>query len=278
MNFINGEKFVKMADFIHAIPNSDNYYNYPNTFTKEAAENFPGIPIIYSQTNDAKSLFIKLKNINKNVVVITHNSDVPADKSLYDELPSNVIKWFSQNAAYPDGDRLHGIPIGIENEQRKEFHRQDKIAKLLAKMKTDRIFKNCVYLNCSIWTNKAERLPLYQHLANQSWVTSIPSPNIFDFDNYIDNIRGHMFVACPSGNGIDTHRTWESLYLGTFPVERKNSSNAFWRDLPIWFIDNWDEINQKTVEENFLAMSEKLWNVEKMDFAYWETLIRSFTK
>jgi hypothetical protein len=277
MNFICGDKFVAMSDFVYTIPNPDDYYKHPNTFSKEAIEAFNGIPIIYTLTGNAKSLFVELAKINKKVVVITHSADVPADKGIYDLLPQNVVKWFSQNAAYPEGNRLHGIPIGIENAQRKEFHHQDKMSKILAKMEEGRVFKNCVYLNCSVWTNKTERLPLYQHLTNQSWVTTVQKSNIFDFDNYINNIHSHMFVACPSGNGIDTHRTWESLYLGTFPIERRNTSNFFWRDLPIWFVDNWSEIKRESVEEAFHHMSEKEWNMEKSEFPYWQTLIKSYT-
>lgn len=277
MNFICGDKFVAMSDFVYTIPNPDDYYKHPNTFSKEAVEAFNGIPIIYTLTGNAKSLFAELAKVNKKVVVITHSADVPADKSLYDLLPPNVVKWFSQNANYSAGDRLHGIPIGIENAQRKEFHHQDKEAKMMVEMEKSKIFKNCVYLNCSGWTNPAERLPLYQHLENQPWVTTVRNPNIFDFDGYIENIHRHMFVVCPSGNGIDTHRTWESLYIGTFPIEKRNSSNAFWRDLPIWFVDDWKEITKDNVEKTFAVMCAPEWNLEKLEFPYWQNLIKSFT-
>ena len=277
MNFISGDKFVAMSDFVYTIPNPDDYYKHPNTFSKEAVEAFNGVPIIYTLTGNAKSLFAALAKVNKRVVVITHSADVAADKSLYDLLPPNVVKWFSQNANYSEGDRLHGIPIGIENAQRKEFHHQDKEAKMLVEMEKSKIFKNCVYLNCSGWTNPAERLPLYKQLENQPWVTTVRNPNIFDFDSYIDNIHRHMFVACPSGNGIDTHRTWESLYIGTFPIERRNASNAFWRDLPIWFVDDWTEITKESVERTFAIMCAPEWNMEKSEFPYWQNLIKSFT-
>jgi hypothetical protein len=277
MNFICGDKFVAMSDFVYTIPNPDDYYKHPNTFSKEAVEAFNGIPIIYTLTGNAKSLFAELAKVNKKVVIITHSADVPADKSLYDLLPPNVVKWFSQNANYSEGNRLHGIPIGIENAQRKEFHHQDKERKLLIKTEEPRIAKNYVYLNCSIWTNKEERQPLYQHLENQLWVTTVRNPNIFDFEGYIDNLHSHMFVACPSGNGIDTHRTWESLYVGTFPIEKRNSSNAFWRDLPIWFVNDWKEITKESAKKIFDVMCDKEWNLEKLEFPYWQNLIKSAT-
>ena len=36
------------------------------------------------------------------------------------------------------------------------------------------------------------------------------------------------FALCPSGNGFDTHRFWQALYLGCLPVTRRcNALKAF---------------------------------------------------
>ena len=34
-------------------------------------------------------------------------------------------------------------------------------------------------------------------------------------------LLNYMFVICPEGNGIDTHRMWEALYLRTIPIIKK---------------------------------------------------------
>ena len=37
-----------------------------------------------------------------------------------------------------------------------------------------------------------------------------------------------MFIISPPGNGIDTHRVWETIYAGSYPVVEKNlSMNSF---------------------------------------------------
>jgi len=276
MNFICGDKFVAISDFVYTIPNPDDYYKHPNTFSKEAVEAFNGIPIIYTLTGNAKSLLTELANVNKKVVVITHSADVASDKKLYDLLPSNVVKWFSQNVTF-NGERVHGIPIGIENAQRFEFHHIKKAEKLLSKMQEDKIYKNLVYLNCSVWTNQKERTPLYWKLGGKPWATVVQSGNIFDFDGFINNIHGHKFVACPSGNGVDTHRTWETLYLDSIPIEKIAPHNFYWRDLPICFVESWDKLDEDFLHSEYTRIINQEWNLEKLEFPYWEKLIKSYT-
>ena len=276
MNFICGDKFVELSDFVYTIPNPDDYYKIPNTFSKEAIEDFSGVPIIYTLTSNAASLFKELHTVNKRVVVITHSSDVPADKALYDQMPDTVIKWFSQNVDH-NGPKLHGIPIGLENAQRMEFHHQDKPRKILAKTEEEKTLKNLCYLNCSIWTHHAERGECYRHIVNRPWVTTVTNPNIMDFDGFIDNIYKHKFVACPRGNGIDTHRTWETLYLDSIPIERQNLSNAFWRDLPICFVQNWKDVTEELLNKEYNLIMNVGWNLDKLYFPYWKNLIKSYT-
>ena len=54
-----------------------------------------------------------------------------------------------------------------------------------------------------------------------------------------------MFSVCPRGNGQDTHRLWESIYLKTIPILLRNnfSLNFYNLNLPVLLIDNWSEIN-----------------------------------
>jgi hypothetical protein len=260
---------------VYTIPNPDDYYKIPNTFSKEAVESFSGVPIIYTLTSNAASLFKELHNVNKRVIVITHSSDIPADQTLYDMMPSTVVKWFSQNVTYY-GETLHGIPIGLENAQRKEFHHQDKPAKILAKAKTEKTYKNLCYLNCSIWTHHEERSKCYRHIVNRPWATTVTNPNIMDFDGFIDNIYRHKFVACPRGNGIDTHRTWETLYLDSIPIEIQNGNNIFWRDLPICLVQNWNDVTEEFLNKEYDRIMHRGWNLDKLDFSYWANLINNY--
>jgi hypothetical protein len=81
-------------------------------------------------------------------------------------------------------------------------------------------------------------------------------------------------MICPEGNGIDVHQPWESLYLGVIPIQVKNINNSNWRDLPICFIDSWDEL---TNEEYFIKEYDRITNTEfnmnKLNMKYWNSKI-----
>jgi hypothetical protein len=61
---------------------------------------------------------------------------------------------------------------------------------------------------------------------------------------YLKLLGSHQFSACPRGNGIDTHRIWESLYLGVIPVVERTELSEHWRacGLPLVLVDQWSEV------------------------------------
>ncbi len=98
-----------------------------------------------------------------------------------------------------------------------------------------------------------------------------------DFDDYLLAVFTHRFVICPEGNGMDTHRTWESLYMGAIPVELKNNNNRFYEDLPILLIDDWEELTEEFLKDKYNQMmgGSRSWNYDKLKMSYWKNLILS---
>ena len=96
--------------------------------------------------------------------------------------------------------------------------------------------------------------------------------------NYIDKIYNHKFVLSPEGNGTDTHRTWEILYLKSIPIEKRNINNQFFTDLPICFVDDWEEITEDFLNKEYDRINSIKWNLEKLDFNYWKNKILSNVK
>ena len=43
----------------------------------------------------------------------------------------------------------------------------------------------------------------------------------------------YAFVASPRGLGLDTHRTWEALFLGSIVIVRSSSIDELFEDLPV---------------------------------------------
>ena len=277
-DFIQGDRFKTLTRNIYAPPAgqlSDRYRNNINNFCHSDyrylantcdRRSLGDYDIIYTHTFFADQLFEYLENIDKKFIVITHNADNCVD--IFP--PDNVIKWYAQNVniIHP---RIESIPIGIENDRWfKEIHKKEK---MVNKIQQPRKYRNLVYMNFNIDTAPGERQPVYELFKDKSWVTTRMGKNGSGFDDYINNIYNHPFVLCPEGNGIDTHRTWESLYLRTIPIEKKNINNQFYTDLPICLVDDWEQITEKFLLETIEAMSKKEWNMDKLSFDYWKRKI-----
>lgn len=221
--------------------------------------------IIYTHTFYARQLFKRLEKLwPTHFKVVSHNCDTPADFP-----PSDNVHWFTTNVAIRY-HRVRSIPIGIEND----FWLKDKKEKLLRKLQNPPLYKKMVYCNHNIKTNPKKRQKPYDVLRNADWATVHMGANGSGFDNYLDNIYNHPFVVCPEGNGIDTHRLWECLYMGTIPIVTKNINNSFYDDLPILFLDDWEEMNEKFLHDSYFKIKDKKWNMEKLNFEYWENEIR----
>jgi hypothetical protein len=53
----------------------------------------------------------------------------------------------------------------------------------------------------------------------------------------------YAFVVSPHGNGLDCHRTWESLVLGNIVIVKRSSLDPLYDQLPVVIVDDWREIN-----------------------------------
>jgi hypothetical protein len=223
--------------------------------------------IYYCETHNIHTFF-KGINFTHDFILITHNSDDKVDNVR--NLPTNLKHWFAQNVCI-NHPKIESIPIGLENTQ--WFPEIGKIDKMKTKINEERNFKNLLYINHNINTNYNERYKPYQLFRNKSFVTCVEGKNGEGFESYLDNIYNHKFVLCPEGNGTDTHRTWECLYMGTIPIEKRNINNSFYTDLPICFVNDWEEITESFLNTEYERIKNTKFNLEKLDFDYWRKRI-----
>ena len=275
-DYIQGEKFIELARFRYApargpnddssrnlinnIPSSDYRYTVNTLDLRLLNDN----DLIYTPTFYVDQLFEKLEKLDKKVRIITHN----ADTNITFLPPENVTKWYAQNVAIKD-DRIISIPIGLENSR---WYPEKKI-KMQGILKRPKKYKNMLYVNQNVNTNPDKRAALYEMFEGAPYVTVERGMNGQNIDHYLQMIYNHPFVICPEGNGIDTHRTWECLYLNTIPIEKRNINNQAFTDLPILFVDDWNEITEKFLHDSFMAMTERYWKMNMLKFSYWKRLI-----
>jgi len=251
IDFIRGERFKALAD--NELIYYCNTHDIEDFFKTPPQNNF----VLISHNSDG--------NITNNPIRFNNGSsnDVNFNNII---IPRNLIKWYGQNINV-NHEKIESIPIGLENsEWFKDIRKESKILQII---KTKKIYKNTLYICHNINTNPKERLEPYEIFNNKNWVTIEYGVNGLNFENYLNNIYNHKFVLCPEGNGIDTHRTWETLYSGSIPIEKRNLNNRFYEDLPICFVNEWSEINEDFLNSEFIRISNTDWNLDKLNFNYW---------
>ena len=231
------------------------------------------------------------RNLNKNInikdikILISGHSDYDVSINELDILNNNYLKiWFCENLNI-NHSKLYSIPIGIPNKDEdwvpyKEHPNYYKIignTDLLYNIsKTSKKIKNLVYMNFSIITYSLERQLVFDLYNNKNWVT-LNNNDITEkgYNNYLDEIYSHKFVFAPRGNGIDTHRIWESLYLRSIPIVKKCIGMEQFYDLPILFVDDWNNITEDFLNEKYHEIINKEYPLEKLKIDYWLNLIKN---
>ena len=284
IDWIQGEKFMGLANHIYAPPDgrvilkrhpgerkyfTPKHYHYlSNTLIHDKLKDND---IIYTHTCYMEELLDNISNVNKKLILITHNCDANVDVFP----PDNVIRWFSQNVNIIH-DKIESLPIGLENSRwYQDVHKREK---MVDKLQQPRNYRNLVYMNHNISTYPQERRNVYALLENKPWVTSVHGTNPCNFDDYIDNIYNHKYIICPRGNGMDTHRLWETLYMGSIPIVKTDINNWFYNDMPILYVNAWEEVTEELLIDMLHMYSGELWNKNKLTFEYWKNRILKYAE
>ena len=135
---------------------------------------------------------------------------------------------------------------------------------------------NLAYINFNISNYPNERQFIFDKFKNESWIKIGNVENSIDGrTNFLRDIKSSKFIFCPRGNGIDTHRLWESLYMGSIPIVKYENTHHLLTDLPILFIKDWNEINEDFLNDKYIEIINKEWNLSKLKIRYWIDFIKN---
>ena len=174
------------------------------------------------------------------------------------------------------------LPIGITNDTNEsEYLRLFGNNELI--MKANQVdfltqSNGLVYGCFSTETNPRERRPLAQLLSQTKHIFDEPEFSIEGRVRYLENLRKYAFTACPVGNGIDTHRLWEVLYMGGVPIIKRNDIlESLLEDLPFVLVEEWDQINDDAfLQDSWDSLSIRAdYNFDKLRLNFWINLIHS---
>lgn len=177
-----------------------------------------------------------IPNIGRPFILISHNSDAVLREDHFGILESKLlVRWFAQNS-YIQSQKVVVIPIGLENywmrmngkpsdyRQRGSCERSERMPRIL--------------YGFTIANNPEERQRAMRVLESSTFADQV----VLSPTEYRKTLSNYMYVASPSGNGVDCHRTWEALYLGAIPIVADHKFYSQFVNFPGLVLSEWSDL------------------------------------
>lgn len=193
-----------------------------------------------------------------------------------------LIKWCSQNNTIQYYPKVLQVPLGIDFHS--VYNNPNKWTKIVdgnTPVEQERYLIdiannsspfyeriNKIYVNFSMNTDrfkqrKACLKEIPQHLLafhqekmkrTQTWEQTVK----------------YSFVLSPYGNGMDCHRHWEALILGSILIIKLKEFIKMFEDLPVLIVNDWKEINQELLDNTIELFKNKTFHYDKLTLEYWK--------
>ena len=191
---------------------------------------------VFCYSHRISVLASKIPYFMNDFVLVTHNSDGEIHECaevLYILNCSKLEKWYAQNTRFVH-EKLSFLPIGIANSQ--WAHGNLENFATTTKTKTRK-----TYFHFNVFTNPSKRIPCADKLEDKLNWLNVMSPR-----ENISRLSEYEFCICPEGNGVDTHRLWEALYVRTIPIVIKSEFTdiLLHNNIPLVVLDDWSQFDE----------------------------------
>jgi len=217
--------------------------------------------------------FERIYTLNYPIILLTSGNDQPFSLSskLLDSQPL-ILAWFAQNNIC-FSSKCISIPIGLEDRWRMNHGNISDFNRLRRSLSSNRQ-PNILY-SFSTSTNPHVREYALKILRQHPDSLFLKSPDPW---SYRRSLLNTMFVASPAGNGIDCHRTWESLYLNCIPIVVDPTFYKRFPSFPGLVLEHWDELRVFTRNDLISVYTNCLSRLTRFSplwMPYWTELIHS---
>lgn len=168
-------------------------------------------------------------------------------RDTFNKTPKNILCWYLTNgnvATHDLGTPQINIPFGIGNNEVDITQYYQSLDK-----KEDKIYFNFT-------NNTNERLELkrmYRHHPKAYFAESLP------YEEYLQDMASSKYVMCPPGNGLDSYRIWEALYVGSIPIVPGEYWSQFLQEYPVALMPH-HAIDENTLLESYSLIEKKYGN------------------
>lgn len=248
---ISGERIQSLADVYIGLPhlfNANPNINISKCLNIQSINTpFKNPPIIFLYPDIIVLFLNKLSFFKRPFVLITHNSDIGIiSHEIVNYILQNpyIIRWFAQNVCFSH-PKLHPIPIGFANRQwpHGSISSLHSIIEKTWSIENTGIEKELdIYLCFNLKTAPHNREKCKEICESKG----IPFLQTLPFEENMKRLSKYKYCICPEGNGVDTHRIWECLYVKTVPILLNTPFSKIlveYYKLPVIVIESWEVLN-----------------------------------
>lgn len=217
-------------------------------------------------------------------LLLTDTSDGSIDRSNSDVLlkSSTLFHWWASDNRVLDDSKISSVPLGIDDNleppgvkgdvQSVVFHAN--ISLYLSTLQQIEAQPRTRWLMLQMSTTHEERRSIrkiFGHSWGDSDIKTTPERSKMKTDDYLHRLGQHRFILSPRGNGLDAHRTWEALLVGTIPIVRSSSLNVLYDELPVLVVKKWSDVTPNRLRQfygQYLA-NRSTYNYHKLFADYW---------
>lgn len=182
----------------------------------------------------------------------------------FSSLDAGAKKWFATNLNTIN-ERCEILPLGVYDESVIRLINQN-----LNNEKT-----NLSYCNFAEYSNVENRKKV-KFQCKQAGIFEIEHG--LSQESYYQKLSTFKFSVCPTGNGIDSYRIWECLYLNTFPIiQQSNFAKRILEFFPVLIVEDYSKLTKEFLESEHVRLS-KIEYKDKLTYSYWSKKVKEAAK
>ncbi len=226
--------------------------------------------------------------------LVTGDSDLavaagPIAERVLDALTSHpmLVAWYAQNRVFKH-PKLHSMPIGLDYHTLSPFEGggrahpwgarrvpvdQERQLAQIGRSAGSIIAKEpLAFCNWHFAIERGDRRECRQRVD--------PSAVSYQSDFTTRDVSWRMNARCaftlsPAGNGLDCHRTWEALLLGSIPVVLRSPLDDLFAELPVVIVDDWSEVTPARLCLELDRIARNAFEFKQLELGYWTARIQS---
>ncbi|TPX78551.1 hypothetical protein CcCBS67573_g00114 [Chytriomyces confervae] len=88
-------------------------------------------------------------------------------------------------------------------------------------------------------------------------------------DFYTNVLSQARFVVSPAGQGPDCYRTYETLFLGGYPIVKTSTIDVLFKDLPVLIVQEWEDLTVELLEHTYRDFQSRKFDFRPLYVDYW---------